>query len=375
MTKKMVFKRVVFLIMITLFLLSTGVSLSTGKQLIKVNSEVKKNSVQGDLDPLVDLKVTVAIKEIRALDSIDKFSNPDFYLKIFIDGVEHVSPIWFNRKYVETDWCVTQDVPDNKEFINITIQLWDWNDGRDKLCDISRNYQMEPDSHEVNLFYSLKTAHWMGDDYIWSEPVLSDPSGYGRLNGCDDNSIYENDRDCELLFDIYQTDFDGDEIPYWTEVNVYGTDPTVNDKGRDDDHDGVPIEWEFKWGHHFAMVSYNPPRWADRWDYDPFIWEDHKNLDPDEDGLDNVEEYLTSKWGSDPFRKDIFLEVDRMEIGPNGEGAYVPELSKELLRDAFSRHNIRIHINEGWPGGGEIIPFDVNTSDRELQEFYFNYFL
>ncbi len=51
-----------------------------------------------------------------------------------------------------------------------------------------------------------------------------------------------------VLFDITQNDFDGDNIPYWTEVNRYHTDPTVNDTGRDDDGDGVPIEWEFKWG-------------------------------------------------------------------------------------------------------------------------------
>lgn len=335
----------------TSVLMSTDASYPTGGWAEPVTQE------GGDLDPLINLQITVVIKEIRALDKIDKVGEPDFYVKIFINDVEHTSPVWFNRRYVKPDWFVTEDVPDDEENVNIKIQLWEWNDGVDKLCDISRNYQTKPNSQDVKLTYNLKTGHWMGDDYISHEPVLFDRSGYGRLNGCDDNSMYEDERDCELLFDIYQNDFDGDGIPYWSEIHLYGTDPTVDDTGRDDDNDGVPIEWEHKWG------------------YDPLVWDDHSNLDPDNDGLDNVEEYLTSKWGSDPFRKDIFLELDQMELGPNGEGAAVPELSKELLREAFSKHNIVFHINEGWPGGGETIPFDVNTSNRELQEMYFSYFL
>jgi len=98
-------------------------------------------------------------------------------------------------------------------------------------------------------------------------------------------------------------------------------------------------------------------------------------LDPDNDGLDNVEEFLASEWGSDPFRKDIFLELDQMEIGPNGEGGFVPESSKNMIKDAFSRQNIVFHIDDGCMGGGEIIPFDLNTSGEELQEFYIRYFL
>ncbi len=70
--------------------------------------------------------------------------------------------------------------------------------------------------------------------------------------------------------------------------------------------------------------------------YDPFVWEDHSHLDPDNDGLNNVEEYMTSQWGSDPFRKDIFVELDQMEAGPNGEQASVfPELGKDHNQGCF----------------------------------------
>ena len=38
----------------------------------------------------------------------------------------------------------------------------------------------------------------------------------------------------------------------------------------DPDTDGIPSSWEWKWG------------------YDPMVWDDHKNLDPDVDGLENT---------------------------------------------------------------------------------------
>jgi len=321
-----------------------------------------------DIDPLVDLEVTVTVKEIRGFDKFDIINDPDFYVKVFVNDQEFKSKTWYNQKYVKEEWSITADVPDDEENVSIKIQLWDDDPVLDKLCDISDNDDFYPGTYVADLNYSLKTGHWRGDDYI------GDPSGYGRLNGCDDNSIYQRDRDCELRFDINQSDYDGDGIPYWAEVNVFGTDPAVNDTGRDDDHDGVPIEWEWKWGYHLSFNWHNYTI-EHNWMYNPFIWEDHKNLDPDRDGLDNVEEYLTSQWGSDPFRKDIFLELDQMEIGPNGEGGFVPDMSKEMLRDVYGKHNIVFLVDDGWMGGGEIIPFDENTTVEEQRDIYYNYFL
>ena len=72
--------------------------------------------------------------------------------------------------------------------------------GLNKLCDISTLYFDDNyrDSYDVELLYSIKTGHWWGDDSLSSTSWSSDDSGYGRLNGCDDGSIYNNDRDCEL---------------------------------------------------------------------------------------------------------------------------------------------------------------------------------
>jgi len=93
------------------------------------------------------------------------------------------------------------------------------------------------------------------------------------LNGCDDGTIYETDRDCELWFRITQNDYDKDMIPYWFEINEYNSDPAIDDSENDFDEDGIPTWWE----------------WMYR--YDPFASDDHKHQDPDEDGLDNIEEY------------------------------------------------------------------------------------
>jgi len=349
--------------------------------------ELKKSPSQvniggEDIDPLVNICVIVEIQKIRSLEKddpkvhakeeIDRFTDPDFFVKVFINDVESKSGIWRNTKYIyDPQWSATLDVPDDKEFVNITIQLWDWNFGFNKLCDISSDSDGYLDSYDIELIYSIKSGHWWGDDFTSDEPTDADPSGYGRLNGCDDGSIYQKGRDCEIWFDIYQTDPDGDKIPYWTEVNIYGTDPEVDNTGEDVDDDGVPIEWEHKWGHYYDS-------WHDThyWVYDPFIYDSHSTLDPDQDGLDNIEEYRTSQWGSDPFRKDLFVELDQMEEGPDGEkSSLLPEGSKELLRTAYDRQNVVYHLDDGCMGGSDTIPFDDLSSYDELQDFYLDYFL
>ena len=347
-----------------------------------------------DLDPLVDLSVTVKITQIRTLEKtdlgllpiskIDLLSDPDFYVKVFINDEEFTSPIWNNTKYMyNPNWSATADVPDDAEWVNVTIQLWDDQPTGDRLCDISDNYGNFKDTYDIDLQYNLKTGHWEGDDWLPGFWGGSDPSGYGRLNGCDDNSQYQNDRDCEMLFDIYQNDFDGDNIPYWTEVNAFHTDPTVDNTGEDFDNDGIPIEWEWKWGY-TQSIDWENFTWMHDWRYDPFIWEDHQTLDDDEDGLNNIEEYLMSDWGSDPFRKDLFVELDQMEAGPNGEPASLfPAESKELLRTAYNKHNIVYHLDDGSheQSGSDMIPFDNLTTmdwfseNNELDKIYNDYFL
>jgi hypothetical protein len=321
-----------------------------------------------DFDPLVDeIMVTLTIKEIRALKTIDLFSKPDFYLKVTINQEEFVSDVWENQQYLtDLDWSVSSEVPKNIEFVDITIALWDKNNNLDLLCDISPDVGNLTEARTAELTYSIAAGVWWGDD------ELGDPSGYGRLNGCDDNSMYQHDRDCELWFDITQNDFDNDGFPYWLETEVYDTSPLLDNRGEDADHDGIPIEWE----HHFGLTYYE---WGHNSGYymvlDPFSWENHSSYDDDDDALNNLEEYKTWQWGSDPYRQDIFLEIDQMEKEPGNQEPTIPLLSYELLRDSHARHNIVWHIDDGRLGGGEIIPYKAELYENDLNNFYWNYFM
>jgi hypothetical protein len=317
-----------------------------------VTSSSFNNGILTDFDPLVDVSVTVEIKTIRFLDINDlhmslrapQDDTPNFYVKVFINDIEFTSNVWSNTKYVyDPQWSATLNVPDDQEFVNVKIQLWSG--------DVPYDISGDRDTYDVNLLYSIKTGHWSGDDSI------GDPSGYGRLCGCDDGTIYENDRDCELWFDITQNDYDGDHIPYWIEVNSLGTDPAINDSALDPDHDNISTYWEYKWG------------------YDPLKWDDHKNIDPDNDSINNIEEFLTSQWFSDPFRRDLFLEMDYMDVSPNGEQSIVPEASREQLKNPFHRRNIVFHFDTGELNGGELIPFDPLISFDKVIPLYNQYFL
>jgi hypothetical protein len=310
-----------------------------------------------DYNPLVDkIYVTVTLKEIRALDRdmrfidlIDPWKKPDFYVVISINGNQSKSPVWHNMMYVKNPgWSATCNVPKDVEKVTVKIQLWNSNPfGQDALCKISGNHQGYPLENEANLVFSLKTGHWTGDDQI------GDLSGYGCLNGCDDNSQYTHDKNCELRFDITQTDPTGDGIPYWAKKYVYHLDPTQNYSGFDPNNDSIPIPWDWKW------------------EYNPTAHDNHSQLDPDFDGLTNLQEYRASHLGSDPFRKDIFLELEQMEKGPNGEGVYIPELSKDMIIDAFAKQKIAFHIQNGTA----LIPFQENVTMDDLQNIYLEYFL
>jgi hypothetical protein len=320
-----------------------------------VTSSNFNTEVLTDFDPLVDVSVSVEIKTIRFLDIAElktltktaEKSNPNFYVKVFINEVEFTSTIWSNTKYIyDPQWSAVLNVPDDQEFVNINIQLWS-----DESEDVPYDISGDRESYDVNLLYSIKTGHWTGDDSI------GDTSGYGRLCGCDDGTIYENDRDCELWFDITQNDYDGDRIPYWIEIETLGTDPTVDDYALDPDNDTISTYWEYKWG------------------YDPLKWDNHKNIDPDGDSINNLEEFLTSDWFSDPFRKDVFVEMDIMGDGPNGEKTYFPENSLDLAQTAFNKQNIVFHLDAGTTGGSDIIPFQDDLTRQDLEAIYQNYFL
>ncbi len=310
---------------------------------------LKENPV--DYDPLIDINLTVDILAIRALDRIDLRSDPDFFVKIFINGVDYTSPTWNDTSYLYDCYTITTDVPDETKTVDVVLQLWDANDDGNTLCDISKYQNRNGSGLDVHVSYDISIGRWSGDNIN-----VGDVTGYGRVCGSADGSIYENEYDCEVWFNIHQNDFDGDGLPYWIETNVYGTDPTINDTGQDIDSDGIPIQWEHRFG------------------FNPLIWEDHTNIDPDLDSLNSIEEFLTYDFGSDPYRKDIFLEIDYMQEA-DGEVKYVSDAALELAKNPYHRRNIVFHVDTGQLDGGDIVPYDPESEFEEVREIWNTYFL
>ena len=127
--------------------------------------------------------------------------------------------------------------------------------------------------------------------------------------------------------------------------------------GIDIDNDKIPNIWEEKWG------------------YDPFVWDDHENLDPDNDALNNIQECYTDKWGSNPFYKDIFLEYDWVE-SENSNFSNKPsnEFISKMISE-FEKNEINLHVDIGNLDGGEKIPKITNFSFSDLRDLYWDYFL
>jgi len=223
---------------------------------------------------------------------------------------------------------------------------------------------VKQEMESLRLVYDFRNGTWTGDDYF------NDSDGYGHFDG----------NNYEIWFSLYQTSDDMDPIPYWFEVNVLGTDPTVDDSKLDPDMDGIPTSWEWKWG------------------YDPFTWDDHGVLDPDCDGLQNTEEYSMTKWLADPFYPEIYIETDVMEKTPkemfykfskskhsgwDGWEHVFYEESQQMLIERFNEHGISMHIDDGNQGdmskGGDILPFGRGNGAYEQEAglvagFYANNF-
>jgi hypothetical protein len=140
--------------------------------------------------------------------------------------------------------------------------------------------------------------------------------------------------------------------PYANPSNIHITfsDP-------DTDGDGVPDWWELKWG------------------YDPLVWDDHEHLDPDNDSLNNIEECYMDPYGSNPFRKDVFLEFDWTKSTVADVTNKPPEKEVRQMIDAFARHNITLHVDTGLLGGGEELPAQSFISYADIINLYWDYFL
>ncbi|RLF59482.1 MAG: hypothetical protein DRN27_02500 [Thermoplasmata archaeon] len=119
-----------------------------------------------------------------------------------------------------------------------------------------------------------------------------------------------------------------------------------------------------------------PDWWEQKWGYSPYEWDNHKFLDPDGDALSNIQECYTDTYGSNPYVKDIFLEIDWMK-SPDME-INKPSISLiQQIIDEFAKHDIMLHVDLGNLGCGTEIPDLCSKSSEylELHNLYWTCFL
>lgn len=335
-------------------------------EFFKEEKEIKEEPVEEKIDdrisPLTNQALTLEILRIRHRGLFDKLmtrgtawrNKPLFYFITEIDGLEYVSKdVEHLGKVTETlfnTWDtmfqenkIVRDAEEEQETSEVKLTIVE----RVKKGLLGlRSEDIVRD--EINVTYDYRTGRWYGDD------KLRDEDGYGHYLG----------DTFEIWFNIYQTDYDGDGIPYWTEVNVLGTDPRRDDSDKDPDGDGVPTVWEWRWG------------------YDPFTWDDHEKLDPDIDGLENIEEYQMEKWLADPYSQDIYVEIDYMGRGGLFDPPHIIwEECHQAIIEKYAEHNIKMYFDMGWPdtprnGGGEVLPHYEGFSQDSgmILQFYNHHF-
>lgn len=323
--------------------------------------EEPEEPIDDRISPLENQGLILEINRIRhrgLLDKLMKFgtswkNTPIFYFISNMDGLEYiskdVSALAGESEIFFTGWDtmfqenkVVKDADEEQEMSKVTLTIME----RETQGLFGRQTK-DVEKEKIQLVYDYRTGRWSGDDFFMDE------DGYGHYVG----------EKFEMWFNLYQIDCDEDGIPYWTEVNVLHTDPMVDDSHRDPDGDGVPTAWEWKWG------------------YDPHVWDDHENLDPDIDGIENIEEYQMAPWFADPFSQDIYIEADSMQEDGLFDSHVFWEESQQALIERFAQHGINMYIDDGWPGGptnggGETLThYDTVSQDSGMMlQFYNNHF-
>lgn len=352
---------VIFSLLVVVFLIIAGIGMYFILPEEKLEEKkIDEINIDDRISPGTNQGLTVEILRIRHRGLMDKMlelgfswrNTPSFYWDVKVDNKESSSQgnvgktgvyqvwdtiLWESRHifYIEEE----QD----KSSVEISI-IQKEKTGIFKTEDVEKE--------NIKVIFDYRTGRWSGDDYF------RDDDGYGHYLG----------ETFEVWFNMYQSaDLDRDYIPYWVEVNVLGTDPYVDDSKLDPDNDKIPTFWEWRWG------------------YDPFVWNDHENLDPDIDGIENIEEYHMSKYFANPYQPDMYIETDGMEKKGflDVEHTFHTE-SQQMIIERFAQHGIWVYIDDGWigastygNGGGQKLPFiesiDENTGGQ-ICGFYKHYF-
>ncbi len=321
----------------------------------KVES-IEKIVIDDRVSPFLNQGLIVEVKRIRNRELMDTMLTfgtdwkhpPTFFWSVIVDGKEHSTDTIWSAGGVEgsgafTEWDTFGKqgkanfyIEEEQKISEVTILVME----KIKTGLLGKRTDTV-EKERIELIYDFRTGHWTGDDY------LRDADGYGHVLG----------DEYEVWFNIYQSDYDHDMIPYWMEVNVYDFDPTIADGNADPDGDGISSWWEWRYG------------------YDPLTWDNHDELDPDMDGLSNLQEYQMYTYFADPFHQDIYLEIDGMEKRGFLDWNHVSyKETHQMLIERFAQHNINLYIDYGWPdgpvnGGGELLPY-MKVNDDTVGHFH-----
>ena len=351
-TSKKRFKIALALIIVTILVLASIFTyyVLNEKEKEEATEEEDVFVLDDRISPYTNQGLFVEILRIRNRGLMDKMLSygtswknpPNFYYNIEVDGKKGITKGFVGEDGLYNTWDTINKesllifyIEEEQEKSDVTIEIVEVVKSglfKRKTTDVIKE--------KISFVYDYYTGHWYGDD------SLIDSDGCGHYLG----------DEYEVWFNVYQADYDHDGIPYWAEVNILGTDPTVDDRDLDPDEDGIPTSWEWKWG------------------YDPFVWNDHMNLDPDVDGIENVEEYQMRKYFSNPYQPDIYIETDGMEKKGLIDTKHIFfKESQQMVIERFAQHGINVYIDDGWPdgpknGGGEELPFIGAADDTQSRQ-------
>ena len=406
--------KIVFAILVVFILIIAAIFSYVILQTPQKEEEPEEDVIDDRISPYCEQALFVEIKRIRPKGVIDQMTDSGTLIKMLNDwdinekGFEYpllskIAGLPINGAAITAlikgrlpgkGWDVKP-----KFYYGTEIDGFDWDTGKTTFSTWDTGYifhefyqvvdeEQEESDVEIRIFekgnkepvesckviYDYRTGTWTGEDYFMDE------DGYGHYNGTD----------YEFWFDIRQTDKDGDLIPFWTEVNVLGTNPKIDDRYNDPDHDGCSTAWEWKWG------------------YDPFSWDNHTFLDPDNDGIQNVEEEYMYKWLANPYQPEMYIEADFSKDAPDqrplgfipytiemqpgkiipinrptitkvkytGQEVVLFDETKAMLMERFNEHGITVHIDDGCMGeGGDTLDLlapniGIKPSDFVISGYY-----
>ncbi|MER8185065.1 hypothetical protein [Kitasatospora sp. NPDC094015] len=198
---------------------------------------------------------SVTITHVECVDPCDEEGlegvfegHPDFFAKVFINGVEHRTPTIDNNSGIDPFWVVSTELPSTVENVPVTIQIWDEDDapGGDDLGDDT------PHHGDNNLDFTVSYL-----DGKWRDPAAAPTDNVNWPQSCSSGDGGDEPA-VRVCWDVSTIsaggDADGDGLLDGWERNGYddngdGTiDVDLSAMGADPDHKDLFLELDAERG-------------------------------------------------------------------------------------------------------------------------------